>query len=188
MTVRRKLQVNSVGKPYARELHVRFDEGPLVDRNVVSTSLRPGSTLLARERFYLIKRRNRRSGGKAIYYCRFCTQEGELLSWKSTGQTTKTAAENWAIDHLSQVATVKETLTFRQYADGWWTPEHQYLVRKAARGTPISPSYAAVARSYLSRHILPRFGSERLDKITPQGIETWTMNLKEQISPGSYED
>lgn len=37
----------------------------------------------------------------------------------------------------------------------------------------------------LSRHILPRFGSERLDKITPQLIESWEMNLKERISPAT---
>jgi hypothetical protein len=38
--------VNSVGEPYAGNPHVRFDEGPPARKTVVSTSDRPGSTLL----------------------------------------------------------------------------------------------------------------------------------------------
>ena len=139
----------------------------------------------AKKRFYLIKRRNRRSEGKAIYYCRIRGSDGNLLPWKSTGQTTKSAAENWAIDHLNQVALVKESLTFKQYADGWWMPDHQYLARKAARGSPVAPSYADVARSYLSRHILPRFGLQHLDGITAHSIDVWTMSLKDQLTPAT---
>lgn len=139
----------------------------------------------AKKRFYLIKRRNRRSEGKAIYYCRIRGSDGHLQPWKSTGQTTKSAAENWALDHLDEIASVRETLTFKEYARGWWMPDHQYLARKLARGTPVAPSYADVARSYLSRHIAPHFGSQRLDKITPQFIESWEMNLKERISPAT---
>jgi hypothetical protein len=72
----------------------------------------------AKKRFYLIKRRNRRSEGKAIYYCRIRGSDGNLLPWKSTGQTTKSAAENWALDHLHEIASVRKTLTFKEYAEG----------------------------------------------------------------------
>jgi len=111
----------------------------------------------AKKRFYLIKRRNRHQEGKAIYYCRVRGSDGNLLPWKSTGQTSKTAAENWAVEHLAVASVVKETLTLKDYAEGWWMQGSEYLARQAARGTPISPSYAAVARSYLSRHILRVF-------------------------------
>ena len=72
----------------------------------------------AKKRFYLIKRRNRRSEAKAIYYCRIRGSDGNLLPWKSTGQTTKSAAENWALDHLHEIASVRKTLTFKEYAEG----------------------------------------------------------------------
>jgi hypothetical protein len=137
---------------------------------------------VARKRFYLVKRRNRRSEGKAIYYCRFRSPSGNLLPWKSTGQTSKTDAENWAIDRRNDAVSVKATLTFGQYAEGWWLPGHEYLVRKAARGSPVAPSYADVAKSYLSRHILPHFGQAHLDRITPQSIESWSMNLRERVA------
>ena len=139
----------------------------------------------AKKRFYLIKRRNRRSEGKAIYYCRIRGSDGNLLPWKSTGQTTKSAVENWALDHLDEIASVRKTLTFKEYAEGWWMPDCQYLVRKAARGSPVAPSYADVARSYLSRHILPRFGSEHLGSITSHSIDAWAMSLKDQLSPAT---
>lgn len=54
---------------------------------------------------------------KKRFYCRFRTGDGTLLSWK-TGQTTKAEAENWAIDHLAKVASVKEKLTFKGYSGG----------------------------------------------------------------------
>ena len=104
----------------------------------------------AKKKFYLVKRRNRRSEGKAIYYCRFRNPDGNLLPWKSTGATSKTDAENWAIDHLNDVASVRATLNFGQYAEGWWLPDCPYFIRKAARGSPVAPSYADVARSYLT--------------------------------------
>lgn len=63
---------------------------------------------MAKKRFYLVKKRNRRSEGKAIYYCRFRSPSGELLPWKSTGETSKASAENW------------------------WTPDHQYLCTVAS--------------------------------------------------------
>lgn len=140
---------------------------------------------MAKKRFYLIKRRDRRSEGKAIFYCRFRSTSGNLLPWKSTGQITKTGAENWAIDHLNDVASVRETLTFRQYAKGWWLPDCQYLIRKSARGSPVAPSYADVAKSYLPRHILLRFGSERLGGITSRSIDAWALHLKDQLSPAT---
>jgi hypothetical protein len=137
----------------------------------------------AKKKFYLVKRRNRRAGGKAIYYCRFRSPSGDLLPWKSTGQTSKTDAENWAIDHFNDVASFRAILTFKEYAVGWWMPDCQYLIRKAARGSPVAPSYADVARSYLTRHILPRFGSEHLGGITAHSIDAWAMSLKDQLSP-----
>lgn len=138
---------------------------------------------MARKRFYLLKRRNRRLQGKSIYYCRFRAPGGELLPWKSTGTTTKTAAENWALDHLDEIALDRETLTFEEYAEGWWMPDHQYLAHKLARGSPLAPSYAAVAASYLRRHLLPHFGSVNLDKITAPMIDAWAMINSHQPPP-----
>jgi integrase len=49
----------------------------------------------------------------------------------------------------------------------------------------VARSYADVARSYLARHILPRFGSERLDGITSHSIDAWATGLKDQLSPAT---
>jgi hypothetical protein len=106
---------------------------------------------VAKKRFYLVKRRNRRLEGKAIYYCRFRNPDGKLLPWKSTGSTSKTNAENWALDHLDDAVSVRATLTFKQYAVRWWMPDCQYLIRKAARGAPVAPKGGQIGRSARSR-------------------------------------
>ena len=64
-------------------------------------------------------------------------------------------------------------------------PDCQYLIRKAARGSPVAPSYADEARSYLTRHILPQFGLEHIDGITPPSIDAWALGLKDQLSPAA---
>ena len=44
-------------------------------------------------------RRSTRSG-KSIFYVQFTTDAGHRVSSKSTGQTSKAAAEAWVCDHL----------------------------------------------------------------------------------------
>jgi hypothetical protein len=39
-------------------------------------------------------------GTRAIYYCRIRTDEGRCVSWRSTGETEKSKAFQWALRRL----------------------------------------------------------------------------------------
>jgi hypothetical protein len=47
-----------------------------------------------------------------------------------------------------------------------------YIKSKAGR-RPLSKSYAALGRSCLKNHILPVFGSMRIDRITDGDLDGW---------------
>lgn len=129
------------------------------------------------KQFYL-----RKGKGKAIYYCQFVGDNGARSTAISTGQTSKGAAERWAIDFLKKGGSLPTVgrMTFAQYADGWWEWDRcPYIKGKLARGFNISRGYAVVRLSYLKRYVLPEFGLVKLTGITPRMIEAWVMRLKD---------
>ena len=131
--------------------------------------------------FQLVLRRD--TGGRPVYYVRFRNEDDELLSWTSTGETSKTAARAWADKHRKD-ATTNRVLTFARYAEKWWTPEHEYIRGKIARGKHVSRSYCDNQRRNLEKYILPAFGSKRLAAIKTGSIETWCMSLGEHYRLG----
>lgn len=137
--------------------------------------------------FYLVKRRDRLTEGKPTYYARFRTDDGALLPWKSTGETTKTRAENWARkEWRTGRLTTRENLTFGTFAEKWWKwGECDYIRGRLDRGKSLSRTYADIQRGYLETHILPHFKAAKLAKITPRTIEGWVIGLKSkaELSP-----
>lgn len=128
--------------------------------------------------YQLIERHD--TGGKPVYYVRFRNEAGELLPWQSSGQSSKTAARAWAAQKTkSGRIPTKQTLTFKRYAEGWWTPEHEYVRGRLARGASLSPAYLDVKRIYLAKHILPTFGNKKIAAITPRMVEDWLLGLIE---------
>lgn len=131
-----------------------------------------------RKDFYLFARR--RKTGKPIYYVQFPGENGTRTTALSTGQTSKTAAENWARQFLRKGGSLptQGRLTFSQYVEKWWLyDECPYIKGRIARGFHISRGYARVRRSYLERYLIPRFGKLRLTEITPAMIEEWLMGM-----------
>lgn len=103
---------------------------------------------------------------------------------RSSGETSKLAAEAWAIDQLNRgLITTNERLLFAEFAKSWWVwGECKYLEGKLARGKSISRSYADAQRSYLVHHILPAFKDRRLTSIQTADIEEWLLQLRKDSS------
>jgi hypothetical protein len=93
---------------------------------------------MSQKEFYLIPRKDKLTKGKPTFYCRFRSRDGGLLPWRSTGFTSRTAAENWAIQEVKTGReAVLRTLAFRGFAEGWWTQSHSYVQGRLARGRDI---------------------------------------------------
>ena len=131
--------------------------------------------------FNLYKRSTKKPG-KFIYYCQFYDESGNRMTAVSTGQTSKAAAETWAIEQIKRgIITSDKNITFAQYAQSWWVwDECSYVKSRIARGATITRSYVDSMRGYLQNHILPYFGDTKLQKISSNMIEKWLMDLREK--------
>ena len=118
---------------------------------------------MAHKPYNLYKRATTKSN-KYIYYCQFYDESGKRSTAISTGQTSKAAAENWAIEQMNKGFIVKKrNVTLVQYAKDWWIwGKCKYTKSKIARGHSISRSYVNSSRTNLTRHILPFFGDKKL--------------------------
>ena len=119
---------------------------------------------------------------KQVYYCQFYDESGNRLTARSTGQTSKAAAETWAYGQLQRgIIASDKNVTFGKYAEKWWIwDECPYVKSKVSRGVNLSRRYVDLMRAYLENHILPYFGKKRLQKINTHSIEAWIQQLREK--------
>ena len=131
--------------------------------------------------FHLIKRPTTENG-KFIYYVKFYDDFGNRTTARSSGQSTKSAAETWAYDQLKKgLIAVGKDITFGKYAEDWWVWDKcRYLKSQKARGKELSRRYADEMRSLILRHILPYFKNKKLRQINKMMVEDWLLKLREK--------
>lgn len=123
--------------------------------------------------------------GKKVYYYRTYDEDGRRTSGRSTGQTSKTAAERWVREQIKKgsIAPGKD-ITFGKYAENWWIwGKCSYIRKELSKGRRLSHDYADTNRSYLRNNILPYFCDMRLTSITPRKVEAWMMFLVNDRKP-----
>jgi integrase len=140
---------------------------------------------MALKQFYVVKRKDRLTDGKPTYYVRLRDESGELKAWRSTGETAKTRAENWALRRINK-KNENEHLTFTQFAAGWFTDDHPFVKGREARGSALSPNYLEAQRLYLKKHILPVFGRKLVSQIKPSQVENWLLSFSNPASANRY--
>ena len=136
---------------------------------------------MAHRAFNLYKRPTTKNG-KYIYYVQFYDEYGNRLTARSTGQTSKAAAENWSYEQLRKgIIATDKNITFGRFAKDWWIWDKcQYVKGRRARGANISRAYIDSMRRILDLHILPFFRDKKLQKINSRMIENWVMTLREK--------
>jgi integrase len=126
--------------------------------------------------FHLIKRKLKK---KTVYYVRFFDEYDNRLPWRSTGQTSRAAAENWCYEQMKKGITPGRTsVSFGLFAQDWWTDRCQYVAARTAAGRTLSKAYINVMRGMLVNYILPYFKDYRLEKINKRLIEKWLLELR----------
>jgi integrase len=131
---------------------------------------------------YNLYKRPTKRPGKNIYYVQFYDESGKRMTAVSSGQTSKAAAETWAIEQLKRgLITPDKDITFAQFARDFWVWDRcAYVKSRHARGADISRRYVESMRGYLQNHILPYFSDRKLQKISASMIEKWIMDLRDK--------
>ncbi|HNR88564.1 MAG TPA: tyrosine-type recombinase/integrase [Spirochaetota bacterium] len=121
--------------------------------------------------FYLY-RRNR------VYYCRFKLPDGRINPGKSTGETAKGRAEQWAIEYLRSGQIVRrENITLSEFAKDFFIWSGSWATDKRVRGLRIGQRQCRNLTYLLNDFILPRFGSIKLTSIDKIAIRRFRNDL-----------
>jgi integrase len=107
-----------------------------------------------RQAFILYRRAVGGRGGR-VYYAAFWNEERHDYMRRSTGQTSKAAADAQARKWLAEGLPLRDSQTFLGYLLGFWQTDSPYLQRKAARGRLLSAAYLRNGRSAIEQHVKP---------------------------------
>ena len=117
-----------------------------------------------------------------VFYYQCYNSAGKRICGHSTGQRTKTAARSYCLQlyRKGKLVPEKKTITFGEFADGWWDIKTcKYLEWRQVQN-PLSPSTIDHYKTGLEVHIKPYFAETRLDAITVEVAQNWVLNLSKK--------
>jgi len=123
---------------------------------------------------------------KSIYYCQFKLPDDSWSTAKSTGQTSKVKAENWAIDYLRAGKIIKsENTTLEEFAVDFFSWDGEWAIDKKATGKRISERQCINKQRQTELYLLPALGKYKLTKIDRAAIKTFRNELYKRGLSGS---
>ncbi len=132
---------------------------------------------------YTLYKRKTKKSRVHIYYARFKDEETEkIILTESTGCTTKTDAEKWAINRLKNlrkdIILNKDKTTLAGFCEDFFVwGKCNWIKKQHAHGDSFSRYSAKQRRAQLVNYILPRFGNYRMDKIKAAEIQDFLLKL-----------
>jgi integrase len=137
-----------------------------------------------------------RSKGKPVWYFQTYNEQGRRLPGRSTGKTSKGEARLYCENLLKagRLATPEVPTLAAWAAERHWyewprdkdEPLCRYAQGRLARSTKEKPAvgrrHIDSCHAYLRDHIIPDFGSKRLDDIAPADLEEWMFSLANQYA------
>lgn len=124
--------------------------------------------------------------GPTVWYYRTYDESGHRTMGRSTGTSSKTLAREYCARLYREGRLIPSAdLVFEEYARPWWIWGRCEYIRgrleRSAAGKPaISKRYASDMRKALENRLLPRFGKLRLSAISPEIIERWALQLRDE--------
>lgn len=138
--------------------------------------------MIMRSAYILYKRA---AGGKKgrVYYAAFWNEERYDYVRRSTGQTSRAAADAQARKWLAEGVPLRSSQTFLGYLSSFWVPGSDYLQRREARGHKLSRSYIRTSHSAVEKYLKPyliRHKKQKLAlaKVTAGLLESFLMDLR----------
>jgi len=128
---------------------------------------------------------------KKIFYVAFRQPDGSLDSPKSSGQTSMSAAENWATERIkqgdipvskAQPANPREEL-IAFLSDFWDYDKSRYVRGKLARGGAIGRAYCKIMGHTVNKHVKPYFEGRRIRTLTAEDFDDWMADLADDEVP-----
>lgn len=113
---------------------------------------------------------------RAYYYVQFRGRDGVLGTAMSTRQTTRAAAEAWALEQL-QKQEPAENPTLSEFSEGFFAWTGHWALNKRSTGKRLSERQCRGKTAILQKTILPALGELRLREITRDHIDRFRNDL-----------
>jgi len=120
---------------------------------------------------------------KQIYYVQFRVNDGSLLTL-STGQTSRAAAETWAVAQIREgkvpaqkglAGKREELVSF--LTDFWDFDKSKYVRGKIARGGTIGRTYCRTMGYMVNKYVKPKFEGRGIRTLTADEFDDWMADL-----------
>ncbi len=115
------------------------------------------------KQFYLYPRKNAK--GKKIYYVKFRDQYGRILTGISSGQTSKTKAEAWAIERIKKRQYNNPHILFADIAKDFYNYDGVWVQGKISRGIRVSARHCISTQNLIDKLLVPRLGNIKVSLI-----------------------
>jgi integrase len=136
-----------------------------------------------RKRQYSLYQRPTNKRNIKKYYARFRDPKtGEFKSGINTGFSRKEDAIEWCVKYLQDEKEHREHITLDEYSRGFWNYSGKYAQSKIARGYSISRGFLSISEGYTRNHILPVWGSDRIQDLTPGKIDAQIIRLRKETA------
>lgn len=124
---------------------------------------------------------------KTVYYVQFKQPDGTYSTARSTGQTTKKAARQWAEEYLIKngVYLPGREITFEQYSKDFFSWSGTWALDKRSRGLRISESQCIFNNRQLEKQVMPFFKDYRLSEINRGMIKEFRNKMFQKGYAGS---
>ncbi|MBN2401712.1 MAG: tyrosine-type recombinase/integrase [Spirochaetes bacterium] len=128
----------------------------------------------------------KKKNGKSVYYVQFKKSDGSYDTAKSSGCTSRYAAEAWAEDYLLKHGrTTLRDVLFIRFAENFFDWNGTWATNKKVQGKRISQSHCLTTAETLQRHILPVFQNYNIADIDKLKIRDFRNKLYQQGKSGS---
>ena len=123
---------------------------------------------------------------KSIFYCQFKLPDNSWSTAKSTGQSSKIKAENWALDYLRAGKIIKsENINLSEFAGNFFSWDGEWATDKKATGKRISERQCISKQRQTELHILPFLGKYKLTNLDKSIIKSFRNDLYKRGLSGS---
>ncbi len=142
--------------------------------------------------FQVLRRSAKNS--KHVFYVSFRLPDGTVTSPRSSGQTSRGAAETWAVEQIHEgkipvqkasPGNVREELV-AFLTDFWDYDKSKYVRGKLARGGTMSKAYCKTMGYMVNKYVKPSFEGRRIRTLAADEFEDWMAELADdEVSAGT---
>jgi len=129
----------------------------------------------------------KRKSGKPVFYARFKNPDGSYSTAQSTKQTSRRAAENWAIEYLQKKGRPLpgSKIKFGQYAQDFYNWNGEWATNRRVEGKRISERHCLDRADLLRLHILPVFSDILISDIDKHKLKAFRNAMFDKGYSGS---